>query len=100
MKTTIAARKTLRAPNLSAAQPDSGMKTASARRYDVSASLSATGSSLKSTAIAGSAVANTVPSKFSMNKAVATMSGVRNEKGKGGRSFEVEEKTRLARAGG
>jgi hypothetical protein len=35
-----------------------------------------------------------------MNKAVATMSGVRTEKGKGRSSFEVEEKTRLARAGG
>ena len=83
VKTMIAARKTLRAPNLSAAQPDSGMKTARARRYDVSASLSATGSSFKSTAIAGKAVANTVPSKFSMNKAVATMSGVRNREGQG-----------------
>jgi hypothetical protein len=51
-------------------------------------------------AIAGKAVANTVPSKFSMNKAVATMSGVRIEKGKCGCSFEVEEKTRLAPAGG
>jgi hypothetical protein len=35
-----------------------------------------------------------------MNKAVATISGVRIEKGKGERSLKVEEKTRLARAGG
>jgi hypothetical protein len=35
-----------------------------------------------------------------MNKAVATMSGVRIEKGKAECSFDVEEKTRLARAGG
>ena len=32
VKTTIAAENTFRAPNLSAAQPESGMNTASARR--------------------------------------------------------------------
>jgi hypothetical protein len=35
-----------------------------------------------------------------MNKAVATISGVRIENGKGEGSFKVEEKTRLARARG
>ena len=76
VNTTIAAENTLRAPNLSAAQPESGMNTASARRYEVSASFSATGSSCRSAAIAGRAVESTVPSRFSIKSAVATMSGV------------------------
>ena len=69
----MAARKTVRAPKRSATQPLSGMNTASDKRYDVSASLSATGSSWRSAAMAGSEVAITVESICSMNKATATM---------------------------
>jgi hypothetical protein len=68
--------------------------------------LSATGSSCKSTAIAGKAVAKTVPSRFSMNNAVATMSGVSNEKEDKARRFRRErraagitEARRLGQAG-
>ena len=53
------------------------MNTASASRYEVSASFSAMGSSCRSLAIAGSAVEITVPSRFSMNSAQATMRAVR-----------------------
>src|SRR5450631_3415415 len=54
------------------------MNTARLTRYDVSASLSARGGSPMSAAIAGSEVAITVESMFSMNSAQATMSGIRS----------------------
>ncbi len=54
--TTIAARKTFFAPNLSAIQPLTGMKTARETRYAVSASFSAIGLVPMSAAIAGSDV--------------------------------------------
>jgi hypothetical protein len=73
VKTTIAARNTVRAPKRSAIQPLRGMNTASDSRYEVSASLSAIGSSPRSRAIAGSDVAITVESMFSMKRATATM---------------------------
>jgi hypothetical protein len=59
------------------------MKIASERRYEVSASFSAIGSSPRSAAIAGSEVEITVPSRFSMKRAQATMSGVRMFAGTG-----------------
>src|SRR6185369_2047056 len=54
------------------------MNTARLTRYDVSASLSASGFSPRSVAIAGSDVVITVESMFSMNNAQATISGMRN----------------------
>ena len=75
MKTAIAARNTVRAPKRSAVQPLTGMKTASDRRYEVTASLSVSGLVPISAAIAGSEVAITVESMFSMNRATATISG-------------------------
>ena len=71
----MAARNTLRAPKRSAVQPLAGMKIASDKRYDVTASLSASGLAPISAAIAGSDVAMTVKSMFSMNKATAMISG-------------------------
>src|SRR5436189_5334322 len=53
------------------------MNTARLTRYDVSASLSASGGSPTSAAIAGSEVVITVESMFSMNSAQATISGTR-----------------------
>ena len=73
LNTMIAARNTVRAPKRSAIQPLKGMNTASDRRYDVSASLSAIGSSCRSAAMAGSDVPITVESMVSMNKATATI---------------------------
>src|SRR6185295_13733730 len=73
--TAIAARNTVRAPNRSAVQPLAGIKIASDNRYDVTASLSASGLVPISAAIAGSEVAITVESMFSMNSATATISG-------------------------
>jgi len=69
----MAARNTVRAPKRSATQPLSGMKTASDKRYEVSASLSASGSSWRSAAMAGRDVAITVESIVSMKSATATM---------------------------
>ena len=77
MNTKIAARNTLRAPKRSAVQPLAGMNTASESRYEVTASLSASGLVPISAAIAGSDVAITVESRFSMNRAHATISGTR-----------------------
>ena len=74
--TTIAARNTFFAPKRSAIQPDAGMKTARARRYVVNASFKWIGLAARSLAIAGNDVASTVASRFSMNSAVATMSGI------------------------
>ena len=67
----------MRAPNRSAVQPLAGMNTASDSRYEVIASFSVSGLVPMSAAIAGSEVAITVESMFSMNRAVATMSGIR-----------------------
>ena len=69
----MAARNTVRAPKRSAIQPLKGMNTASDSKYEVSASLSAIGSSCRSAAMAGSDVAITVESIVSMNRATATM---------------------------
>src|ERR1700726_574865 len=77
MNTPTAIANTMRAPNRSAVQPLAGMKTASDSRYEVMASLSVSGLVPMSAAIAGSEVAITVESILSMNKAVATMSGIR-----------------------
>jgi len=64
------------APKRSAIQPEIGMKMASETKYAVSASFSAIGLVPMSAAMAGSDVAITVESMFSMNKATARMSGV------------------------
>ena len=77
MKTAMAIENTMRAPKRSAVQPLAGMKTASDSRYEVMASFSVSGLVPMSAAIAGSEVAMTVESMFSMNRAVATMSGIR-----------------------
>src|SRR5947207_3998330 len=77
MNTAMARLNTSRAPKRSAVQPLAGMKTASDNRYDVMASFSVSGLVPMSAAIAGSEVAITVESMFSMNRAVATMSGIR-----------------------
>src|SRR6267154_4322867 len=77
MKTAMAMENTMRAPNRSAVQPLAGMNTASDSRYEVMASFSVSGLAPISAAIAGSEVAITVESMFSMNRAVATMSGIR-----------------------
>src|SRR3569623_1827724 len=53
------------------------MKTARLARYAVSANFRATGATPNSFAIAGSEVASTVESMFSMNRAQATMKGSR-----------------------
>ena len=92
MKTAIAIENTMRAPNRSAVQPLAGMKTASDSRYEVMASFSVSGLVPMSAAIAGSEVAMTVESMFSMNRAVATMSGIR-------RSLFIEILGRDTRAG-
>jgi hypothetical protein len=77
VKTAMATENTMRAPNRSAVQPLAGMNTASDSRYEVMASFSVNGLVPMSAAIAGSEVAITVESMFSMNRAVATMSGIR-----------------------
>src|ERR1700681_73853 len=77
MKTATARLNTMRAPKRSAVQPLAGMNTASDNRYEVMASFSVSGLVPISAAIAGSEVAITVESMFSMNRAVATMSGIR-----------------------
>ena len=71
------------APNRSDIQPLTGMKIASATRYEVTASFSATGDVPMSAAIAGSEVAMTVESICSMNSATARMSGVTRGMGQG-----------------
>src|SRR6266478_346725 len=77
MNTAMAIENTMRAPKRSAVQPLAGMNTASDSRYEVMASFSVSGLVPISAAIAGSEVAITVESMFSMNRAVATMSGIR-----------------------
>ena len=77
MNTATASENTSRAPKRSAVQPLAGMNTASDNRYEVIASFSVSGLVPISAAIAGSDVAITVESMFSMNRAVATMSGIR-----------------------
>ena len=84
MNTPMAQRKMLRAPNRSAIHPETGMKMASATKYAVSASFSEIGSAPISAAMAGSDVAITVESMFSMNSAVARMSGMSREGDKAG----------------
>src|SRR3981189_530449 len=94
MKTAIAIENTMRAPKRSAVQPLAGMKTASDNRYEVIASFNVSGLVPISAAIAGSEVAITVESMFSMNRAVATMSGIRRclfMESRGGRNTGVEE---------
>src|SRR6267378_2576177 len=83
MKTAMATENTMRAPKRSAVQPLAGINIASDSRYEVMASFSVSGLVPISAAIAGSEVAITVESMFSMNRAVATMSGIR-------RSFFME----------
>ena len=75
MKMPSAIWKILRAPNRSAIHPVSGMKIASANRYDVSASFNAIGSLWISEAIEASEVAITVESMVSMNSATARTRG-------------------------
>src|SRR6201990_1885808 len=76
MNTATATLNTVRAPNRSAVQPEAGMNTASDSRYEVIASFRVSGLVPISAAIAGSEVAITVESMFSMNRAVATISGM------------------------
>ena len=73
----------VRAPKRSAIQPLIGIKTASASRYEVIASFKASGLVPISAAIAGKAVAITVESMFSMNRATATISGTRRSRDRG-----------------
>ena len=75
--TPIAPMNTGLAPKRSATQPLTGMKIANASMYVVSASFSATGSTPRSAAICGSEVEIAVESMFSMNRAVAMISGSR-----------------------
>src|ERR1700704_170312 len=77
MNTAMAIENTARAPKRSAVQPLAGMNTASDSRYEVMASFRVSGLVPISAAIAGSDVAITVESMFSINRAVATMSGIR-----------------------
>src|SRR3982074_2125465 len=77
MNTAMAIENTARAPKRSAVQPLAGMNTSSDSRYEVIASFSVSGLVPMSVAMAGSEVAITVESMFSMNRAVATMSGIR-----------------------
>src|ERR1700754_2744342 len=76
MNTATATLNTVRAPNRSAVQPQAGMNTASDSGYEGMASLNVCGLVPMSAAIAGSEVAITVESMFSMNRAVATISGM------------------------
>ena len=82
VKTRIAARNTVRAPNRSAVQPDSGMKIARLRRYEVMARLSRSGSSSSAAAMRGIATAITVESTFCMKSAPATISGTMVRRGR------------------
>ena len=70
-------------PNRSAVQPLAGMHIASDNRYEVTASFKASGSVPSAWAIAGSEVEITVESMFSMNNAVATISGTIRSEGNG-----------------
>src|SRR3984957_12285308 len=77
MNTPTARLNTIRGPKRSAVQPLAGMNTASDSRYEVMASFKVSGLVPISAAIAGSEVEMTVESMFSMNSAVATISGIR-----------------------
>src|SRR3979490_3457289 len=77
MKTATAIENTARAPKRSAVQPLPAMKPARDNRHEGMASFNVSGGGAISAAIAGSEVAITVESMFSMNRAVATMSGIR-----------------------
>ena len=72
----IAHMNTRRAPKRSATQPLAGMNTVSATRYAVIALLRCTGSTPRSRAMDGSAVATIVPSMFCMKSALATTAAV------------------------
>jgi len=67
----------MRAPKRSAVQPLAGMNTASDKRYEVMASFSVSGLRRCRRAIAGSEVADDSRIHVLMNRAVATMSGIR-----------------------
>src|SRR5262249_40509111 len=67
--------------NRSAVQPLAGMQIASDNRYEVTASFKARGLVPSACAITGSEVEITVESMFSMNKAVATISGTMRSEG-------------------
>src|SRR5260221_675577 len=83
----------IRGPKRSAVQSLAGINTASDIRYEVMASFSVRGLAPISAAIAGSEVAITVESMFSMNRAVATMSGIR-------RSLFIENRGERREEGG
>src|SRR5579863_4048118 len=72
VKTAIAETKTSRAPNRSATHPLIGMKTASISKYAVIPMFRSTGFAWNDLPMSGSAVAMTVPSRFSIKNAVAT----------------------------
>ena len=86
VKMMMASRKMVRAPNLSATQPDTGRKAASDSMKEVMMRCSRRGVSPSDRAMAGSAVANAVESRFCMNRAQATISGTMTRRGtaKGG----------------
>ena len=86
VKMMMASRKMVRAPNLSATQPDTGRKAASDSMKEVIARCRRRGVSPSDRAMAGSAVANAVESRFCMNRAQATISGTMTRRGtaKGG----------------
>ena len=75
-KMAIAHMNTRRVPKWSAAQPLTGMNTVSASRYADTPTDRCAGAVPKSRAIAGSEVAITVASRFSMKNAAATSSAV------------------------
>src|SRR6516225_2813011 len=95
----MATVNTVRDPYRSATQPLIGMKTARLTRYEVSASLSASGLSPISAAIAGNDVVMTVESMFSMNSAHATMRGMRTALRKGTSRTGGESRVLPARRG-
>jgi hypothetical protein len=71
-----ASAKILRAPNLSANQPLTGMNTANVRMYVVIARFSLTGVVSRLRAMAGIAVVMMVESSCSIRKAMATIIGM------------------------
>ncbi len=73
VNSAMAARKMVRPPKRSAAQPLTGTKTARLSRYAVTATLSRTGSVLSDIAICGRAVVITVESICCMMIAEATI---------------------------
>ena len=75
VNTAMAEPNTNCEPKRSATQPLMGMKIAMVTKYAVSPALISTAFTPKESAIWGNAVAMIVPSKFSIKKDVATMSG-------------------------